>query len=195
MVDGGDGDDFINTRPSPGTGVPDTGLIYPDDPNTAIDESATYSYPSDTDPNNDKDSVFGGAGHDTILTGDDNDTIDGGSGNDVIDAGFDDDLVTGGSGADSIQGGEGADTIDGGDDDDVIYGGLSPLDPNYAAGAIYELTDDIDTNTTNNADSLSGGAGNDRIYGQDDADTLDGGSGNDTLDGGIDNDSILAMTN
>ena len=189
-VDGGDGDDYINTRTSPGTGIPDIGLTYPDDPNTPENESTLYSYPSDTDANNDRDSVIGGAGNDTILTGDDADTIDGGIGDDVIDAGFDADLVSGGAGTDSIQGGEGADTVDGGDDDDIIYGGLSPLDPNYAASSLYDLTDDIDPSTTNNADYLIGGAGNDRIYGQDDSDTLEGGTGNDTLDGGIDNDVL-----
>ena len=156
-IDGGDGDDYINTRPAPETGVPDIGLNYPDDPDTAIDENATYSYIADTDAENDRDSVIGGAGNDTILTGDDQDTIDGGTGADVIDAGFDADTVSGGTGNDSIQGGEGADTIDGGDDDDVIYGGLSPLDPNYAISTVYDLTDDIDPNTTNNADSLVGG--------------------------------------
>ena len=181
-VSGGDGDDYINTRTSPGLGAPDLGLVHPLDP--------AYSYTADTDPNNDRDSVDGGAGNDTILTGDDADTIDGGSGNDVIDAGFDADTVFGGAGADSIQGSEGADTIDGGDDDDVIYGGVSPLDPNYAIAQVYDLTDDIDPDPTNNADLLMGGAGNDRIYGQDDADTLQGGTGDDTLDGGIDDDVL-----
>ena len=190
-IDGGDGDDFINTHPEPGAGIPDIGLNYPDDPDTAIDENATYSHIADTDAENDRDSVIGGAGNDTILTGDDRDTIDGGTGADVIDAGFDADTVSGGTGNESIQGGEGADTIDGGDDDDVIYGGLSPLDPNYAISTVYDLTDDIDPNTTNNADSLVGGAGNDLIYVQDDADTLEGGTGNDTLDCGIDDDRII----
>ena len=46
------------------------------------------------------------------------------------------------------------------------------------------ITDDLDPNTTNNNDSLVGGAGNDTIYGQDDEDTLEGGVGNDVLDGG-----------
>ncbi|MDA7826583.1 Hint domain-containing protein, partial [Rhodobacteraceae bacterium] len=186
----GDGDDFINTRTSPGTGAPDSGLIYPDDPNTPENETLLFSYTADTDPENDRDSVDAGAGNDTILTGDDDDTIDGGSGNDVIDAGFDDDLVTGGTGADSIQGSEGSDTIDGGDDDDVIYGGVSPLDPNFYIAEVYDLTDDIDPDPNNNSDLLMGGAGNDRIYGQDDSDTLQGGTGDDTLDGGIDDDVL-----
>jgi hypothetical protein len=195
-VEGGDGDDFINTRTSPGLGVPDVGLVYPDDPSTIDNETLLYSYPSDTDPTNDLDTVYGGLGNDTILTGDDDDLIYGGVGNDVIDAGFDDDSVFGGEGADSIQASEGADTVFGEDGDDIIYGGLSPLDPNYAASAIYDLEDDgtntsVDPITTNNTDLLYGGAGNDQIFGQDDSDTLYGGIGNDTLDGGIDDDLLF----
>jgi Ca2+-binding RTX toxin-like protein len=181
-VDGGDGDDYINTRTSPGLGAPDIGLVHPTDP--------TLSYSGDTDPNNDKDRVLGGAGNDTILTGDDDDTVLGGTGNDVVDAGFDDDVVYGDDGNDSVQGNEGADLVFGGAGNDVIYGGLSPLDPAYASASGYELTDDIDPSRLNNADVLYGGDGDDRIYGQDDADKLDGGIGNDTLDGGIDDDSL-----
>jgi Ca2+-binding RTX toxin-like protein len=113
---------------------------------------------------------------------DNGDTVKGSGGDDDLDLGAGDDIV---------DGGDDDDTIDGGDDDDVIYGGLSPLDPNYAISTVYDLTDDIDPNTTNNADSLVGGAGNDLIYGQDDADTLEGGTGNDTLDVGIDDDRII----
>ncbi len=182
-VDGGDGDDYINTRTSIGTGVPDIGLVHPTNP--------ALSYPSDPDPNNDRDSVIGGLGNDTILTGDDDDTIFGGAGNDLIDAGFDDDLVYGGADNDTIEGNEGSDTIYGDDGDDLIYGGLNPTNPDYALASQYDLTDDIDPQPFNNADSLVGGAGNDTIYGLDDADTLDGGDGNDLLDGGIDNDLIL----
>lgn len=194
-VDGGGGDDLINTRTSPGTGLPDVGVAYPDDPSTPQDESVLFSYPADTDPNNDRDSVDGGAGNDTILTGDDDDTILGGSGNDLIDAGFDDDSVDGGLGDDTLQGQEGNDTIEGGDGHDLIFGGLSPTSPDYAAMEIYSLENDgantlTDPDPDNNSDSLSGGAGNDSIYGGDDNDTLSGGADDDLLDGGIDDDRL-----
>jgi Ca2+-binding RTX toxin-like protein len=181
-VDGGDGDDFINTRTSTGTGVPDIGLVHPTNP--------LLSYPADTNPDNDRDSVQGGLGNDTILTGDDADTVYGGAGNDSIDAGFDADLVYGGDDADTIEGGEGADTISGDAGNDLIFGGLNPTNPDYAVATQYDLTDDIDPQPANNADSLSGGEGDDTIYGLDDADTLMGDGGNDLLDGGIDNDLI-----
>ncbi|WP_417239462.1 Hint domain-containing protein [Celeribacter halophilus] len=186
-VYGGDGDDYINTRTSTGTGQPDTGFDHPD--------SSALDYSADSDPSNDMDTVYGGAGNDTILTGDDNDYIEGGDGDDTIDAGFDDDEVYGGSGNDSIQGGEGNDTIDGGDGNDIIYGDVSPDSDDYAAFSYYELDDNgettsADTDTTNNSDVIFGGVGDDTIYGQDDADTLYGGDGDDTLDGGIDDDTL-----
>ncbi|WP_430463902.1 Ig-like domain-containing protein [Tabrizicola sp.] len=168
-VDGGDGDDFIDTS---GTApLPD--IDYPG------------AYPADTDPGNDLDLVFGGAGNDTILTGDDADTIFGGAGNDLIDAGIDADLVESGLGNDTIVGGEGADTIDGGDGNDLIFGGL-----NDVLGEALDLPDAIDLRPDNNRDLLTGGAGDDTIYGRDDDDTLFGGLGNDLLFGGIDEDSL-----
>ena len=195
QVYGGDGNDVINTRTSEGTGVPDQGLNYPDDPSTPFNE-ALLSYPSDTDSENDRDLVFGGSGNDTILTGDDQDTIFGDSGSDSIDAGFDDDFVYGGADDDTIEGGEGADTVYGEAGDDVIYGGLSPDVIGGIGSAIYDLEDEgintpVDPNTGNNTDLLFGGDGNDRIFGQDDADQLHGGTGNDTLDGGIDDDLLF----
>jgi hypothetical protein len=181
-VSGGDGDDVINTRTDPGTGLPDVGYGTPDNP---------LYYPGDPAPLNDRDTVDGGAGNDTILTGDDNDLIFGGDGDDSIDAGFDDDLVYGDAGHDTIEGNEGNDTIFGGDGDDLIYGDVSPDNPDYVVFAPYDLPNDgTDLAPNNNGDSLSGGAGNDTIFGQDDNDTIDGGDGNDSLDGGHDDDLI-----
>ncbi len=183
-VDAGLGDDFINTRTSSGTGLPDQG--YTDTSGSGL------SYPGDSDPDNDRDLVLGGAGNDTILSGDDNDTILGGTGADSVDAGFDDDTMEGAAGNDTLEGNDGNDTIDGGADDDLIYGDVSPSNPDYPVYAAYERPNDgSDDLPGNNADSLSGGTGNDTIYGQDDNDTLFGGDGADVLDGGLDDDSLL----
>ncbi|ROU00254.1 Hint domain-containing protein [Histidinibacterium lentulum] len=182
FVEGGDGDDFINTRTTPGTGLPDEGYGTPGDP---------LYYPADPNPFNDMDTVFGGAGNDTILTGDDNDIVFGGDGNDSIDAGFDDDVVHGDAGDDTIEGNEGNDTVFGGAGDDVIYGDVAPTNPDYALYLPYELPNDgTDLAPGNNADSLYGGDGNDTIYGQDDNDLLVGGDGDDTLFGGADDDTL-----
>ena len=85
----------------------------------------------------------------------------------------------------------------GGDGDDTIYGGLPP-GPADALNLPDDLDGDGDSNdpgedlvTTNNNDTLYGGAGDDTIFGADDDDTLYGGTGDDTLDGGVDDDTLI----
>ena len=175
VVDGGEGDDFIDTAGPSTTTLPDRG--YPG------------LYAADTDPNNDRDSVVGGAGNDTISTGDDADTIYGDAGNDYIDSGIDDDLVYGGTGNDTFVGSEGADTIYGEAGDDLIYGGLGPI-----GNDLLDLPDATDLDPDNNRDLLEGGDGNDTIYGRDDDDTMDGGAGNDVMYGGVDDDLMTGGT-
>ncbi|MFU1476596.1 Hint domain-containing protein [Roseovarius sp. C7] len=170
---GGDGDDVIDTGSDVTTGpfpLPDDGYNDP------------FDVPADSDTEDDRDYVDGGAGNDTISTGDDRDTILGGEGHDVIDGGLDDDDIRAGAGDDEIIAGEGSDTVYGGDGNDTIYGGVN----NDAAN----VPDDRDPELHNGDDYLDGGAGDDLILGEDDNDTILGGEGNDTLDGGIDDDFI-----
>lgn len=185
---GGDGNDFIDA--SGGDLAPDLGY-----PSASTDPLA---FDPDSDPENDRDFVDGGAGDDTIITGDDRDTIFGGAGNDVIDAGIDDDVVYGGDGGDRIVGGEGNDLIRGGDGNDTIYAGNDPdlgLD-------ILDIPDEPtagnpfapDREPGNGRDTVYGGAGDDVIYGADDDDLLIGGSGNDFIDGQIDDDTLEGGT-
>ncbi len=174
---GGDGNDTIDTSGSaPASDYGWPGVI-----------------PPDADPFDDRDTVFGGAGDDTITTGDDQDHIEGGTGNDTIDGGLDDDTILGGDGDDSIIGGHGSDTIDGGTGDDVIWGGLGAGTDAFNIPDVDVPGDPFpgpDPVTDNGIDVIHGGAGNDTIYGQDDADELYGDEGDDIIDGGIDNDLI-----
>ncbi len=180
-VDGDDGDDFIDTSAG-GIPLPDRGFDG---------YGPVPAIPMDADPNDDRDTVDGGAGNDTIITGDDDDFIRGGDGNDVIDAGLDDDTVRAGDDDDLIIGGEGSDLLAGQDGDDTIYGGLGPSVPDGA-----NIPDDgsgpfgPDPDPTNGMDTIDGGEGNDLIFGEDDDDVITAGEGNDTVDGGIDDDSI-----
>ncbi len=184
-VFGGDGNDVINTGSTSGA---------------AIDAVTFVGVPVDTDPNNDRDFVDGGAGDDTINTGDDSDTVLGGVGNDVIDTGIDDDVIDGGDGNDSIIGGQGADSIQGGDGDDTIIAGVDLFsdyvgdDPNLPNPLLIDPTTGLpalsDPNTQDNRDTVDGGAGNDIIMTGDDADFITGGSGNDTINAGIDDDLV-----
>ena len=188
VVEGGEGDDMITTGND--DIAPDLG--YPDS------DSDSLGFDPDEFPDNDRDSVDGGAGNDTISTGDDRDTITGGTGDDVIDAGIDDDWVDGGDGDDRIVGGEGNDSLLGGAGNDTIYAGNDPdlgLD-------VLDIPDDMDPsnpftpdrNPTNGMDTVDGGSGDDEIYGADDADFLRGGSGDDFIDGQIDDDIIEGNT-
>ncbi|EAQ11253.1 Hint domain-containing protein [Maritimibacter alkaliphilus HTCC2654] len=206
-VYGEDGDDIIDT--SAPTEASDYGFApgetvagWPFAPTTP-----DQWVPDDADEDNDKDTVFGGAGDDTITTGDDDDTIDGGTGDDTIDGGLDDDTIQGGDGNDYIIGGHGSDDIDGGAGDDEIWGGLGPVTPDILnlEDDAYPVDDygDADTNDplspipsfldprpSNGMDVIRGGDGNDTIYGQDDDDILYGDAGDDFIDGGIDDDTI-----
>ena len=101
-----------------------------------------------------------------------------------------DDTIDGGEQDDTIEGGDGSDSIGGGDGNDLIYGGGPRTGPD-------EIIDDAsfpapapDPDPNNDRDTLSGGAGDDTIFGGDDDDVISGGSGDDSLDGGIDDDSI-----
>jgi len=174
-VEGGDGNDEIDTSGpvdvTTGEGLSDLGY-----PGILI---------PDPDTTNDLDTVFGGAGDDTITTGDDADVIDGGADDDVINAGFDADTIDGGTGHDYIVGGEGSDSIEAGDGNDTVYGGLDTIFPDT-----LNIPDDVDLVLNNGDDYIDGGAGDDLLYGQDDNDTILGGAGNDTISGGIDEDSL-----
>ncbi|MFT6532481.1 MAG: Ca2+-binding RTX toxin-like protein [Limimaricola cinnabarinus] len=177
VIHGGDGDDVIDSS----DGDREADFDRFDNPYPGI------GLTPDPDVFDDRDTVYGGAGNDTIHTGDDRDTIFGGTGNDTIDAGIDDDRVLGDEGDDTLTGGEGNDTIFGGEGNDVIHGGLDPRFPD----SLNIRNDEGDRLTDNGQDELYGGEGDDTIFGQDDDDKLFGGAGDDRLDGGIDNDTIF----
>ncbi len=174
VIYGGAGDDFIDTR------TPDA---LPD-----IDYPGLY--PADSDTQNNRDTIYGGDGNDTIFSGDDADRVYGRDGDDYIDGGFDNDSLYGNAGQDTIIGGEGSDYIDGGAGDDLIFGGLDLSYPD-----IINIPNDAgDLRPANNADYITGGFGNDTIYGMDDDDTILGDEGNDLIYGGVDNDSMFGGT-
>jgi Ca2+-binding RTX toxin-like protein len=189
-ITGGDGSDTVHG--GSGNDVIDTSAPASSDP--LPDRGYPGLFPADSDPENDRDSVTGGAGDDIITTGDDDDTISGGTGNDYIDAGFDDDLVSGDAGADTIVGGEGSDTISGGSGDDLIYGGLDPSFPDSLNIPDDNTSGPDDEVTDNGRDLIDGGDGNDTIFGQDDDDTIYGGAGDDSIDAGIDDDLVFGGT-
>ncbi len=200
-LDGHEGDDSLNGGRGADTigggagsdtvlGGRGADAIVTSDPNLADGELPDIAFPglydADAAPDDDRDSVRGGYGDDTIATGDDDDTLFGGRGFDQIDAGVDDDAVEAGYGDDTVTGGEGNDTLEGRQGKDLLTGGSGDEDDPT------DLPDDVDPVDGNDLDSLLGGRGSDTIFGGDDDDTLFGGTGNDSLSGGNDDDDILA---
>lgn len=178
---GGEGNDLIDTSGGGGGGPLLSGGVLP-----LPDQGYPGLYPSDANPTNDLDTVYGGTGDDTIRTGDDADMAFGGFGNDLIDGGFDDDRLEGNQGNDTIIGGEGNDWIDAGQGDDLVYGGYGPNVPDE----VNIRDDQGDLLPNNGRDDIHGGMGNDTIFGLDDDDTIDGGQDDDWIDAGIDDDLV-----
>lgn len=157
------------------------------------------------------DTVYAMGGNDLIHGDEGNDDLLGQAGDDTIYGGAGNDALSGERGRDFLIGGDGADWLDGGalyhDIDtagyfsaigsktvvDLVYTGkntgeargdgfhsienLSAQDPNALSGAFAFYGDD-------DANTLTGGTGNDVLMGRDGNDVLNGGDGDDFLMGG-----------
>nr|WP_220131778.1 peroxidase family protein [Citrobacter freundii] len=164
--------------------------------------------------------ITGGSGNDFLYGMGGNDTLNGGAGNDVLDGGEGADNLQGGTGNDKMTGGAGNDRLDGGEGADLMVGGLGNdtyiVDNNgdVVTEGLNGGTDAVQTTLhnytlTNNvenlvftgtgaftgrgnaiANTITGGSGNDFLYGMGGNDTLYGGAGNDALDGGDGADSL-----
>ena len=156
----------------------------------------------------------GGGGNDVVRGYAGNDRLFGGAGNDQLDGGFNADTLRGGTGNDTLMGGAGGDFIDGeagndtitGDADgarDIIGGGAgvdtldysaitSAINVNLVAG--FATGGAIGTDRLFGIERVLGGAGSDRLTGNDFTTLLGGGGGNDTLVGGAGNNSLWGGT-
>ncbi len=110
------------------------------------------------------------------------DDIDGGAGSDTAYGGEGNDRVSGGSGNDLIVGGADADILDGGDDDDLILGDDLTVGEGLFA---YLSTHNSMTANAHGDDIITGGQGNDRLYGMGGNDIIEGGDGDDLLSGDL----------
>lgn len=152
------------------------------------------------------DSVFGGAGIDTVVFGNniartvdlqnpaadplntvvlvDVENLTGGNLNDELRGNGLSNVLSGAAGNDELFGRGGADTLLGGAGDDLAIGGDGNDVLDGSTGA-----DKMDGGA--GADLLLGGADADRLFGGADDDTLNGDDGNDRLNGGAGNDSLV----
>ncbi len=117
--------------------------------------------------------------------------IVGSSGLDIISGGAGDDIIDGGAGDDIIHGGAGADTLDGGAGNDTLsYEGDT-------AGVVVDLKGDTASggdaqgDIISNFENVTGGSGDDKLFGNDQANILEGGSGDDTLRGSAGADTLV----
>lgn len=189
-IDAGDGDDTVDAYNGSDSVLGGEGndsiMVGWQDTEALPDLGYPGLFPADSDTENDRDYVDAGEGNNYVWTGDDRDTIFSGSGNDTILAGIDNDYVESGAGDDLIVGAEGSDTIFAGDGNDTVYAGFAPDLPDE-----LNIPDGEDLVTNNGTDYVDAGAGDDLVFGSDDADTILGGDGNDTIDGGIDADELF----
>ncbi len=162
--------------------------------------------------------INAGGGNDTVWGDAGNDTIEGGIGNDFLHGGTEDDRITDVEGDDLIWGDEGNDTIHAGagidqvfgdEGDDLMYGGLGGDIMDGGTGndiifgdngavtnrMIFNNTLTVEVMDSNgDADIISGGDGDDTIYGGGGVDAIDGGEGNDVLYGGVGADNLIGWT-
>ncbi|MDY7104331.1 MAG: Ig-like domain-containing protein, partial [Actinomycetota bacterium] len=172
MLDGGDGNDVIETA---GGGVEVIGGDGDDDIMLAMPVEAGAADTTAMGPDPDAvNRVEGGPGADVIVTGPETDVVDGGPGDDLI-------------GHDAVRAGAG-ELDDGRDDGDLEGAGTLAVaqGPDEAAAFVelspLELTE---------PDTLRGGPGNDVIRADGRSNLLRGGSGDDILWGNSGNDTIL----
>ncbi len=176
--------------------------------------ATTYATPENQDDSIDggagDDLIYGMAGNDTLNGDDGQDTLNGGVGDDEIDGGADEDVITfeDGFGNDTVAGGEAVTTgtdFDRLDLSSVTGNGVSVTYSGDEAGAVTSGTDSIDfteieaMTLTDQDDVVTGGtgsevidagAGDDTLSGAAGVDDLSGGAGDDSLDGGLDGDTL-----
>ncbi len=137
------------------------------------------------------DTLYGGAGNDT-LSGDSNkDDACGGSGNDVF-------VEYASYYADNVYGGSGTDTIDLSDAPaagsylvDLSWHSYDYVPDLAGSDGTYDLLDVENVLGSSEADTIIGDAGANVLSGNDGNDLLNGGAGNDTLTGGTGFDSLI----
>lgn len=122
------------------------------------------------------DTLYGGAGDDTLNGLGNNDTLYGGSGTDILNGGSGDDNLYGGSGSDALSGGSGSDMLYGGqgndtfrfDEDDSTPSSMDTI-ADWGAGDLINLSAiDARTGSGNNGDQAFtfGGVGSNHDFGQ-----------------------------
>ncbi|QPC41941.1 calcium-binding protein [Kaustia mangrovi] len=201
---GGDGNDWLNTDDGDGwwddrlygdagddvliSGYGNDYLYGGDGNDTLISGHDNHS--DGTPGDADGDQLRGGAGDDVLIGSGMTDNLVGGDGNDVLMGRGGQDILYGDAGADLLDGGEGEDYLDYRSSPDAVTVDLAHGigRGGYAEGDVYRSIEKV--RGSNFDDRLTGGDGNEDLFGLEGDDTIRGGGGDDHLIGG-DGDDIL----
>ena len=146
------------------------------------------------------DDLTGNSSSNIILGWTGNDRLSGANGDDQIYGNEGDDSLFGGGGNDELHGGEGADLLDGGNGIDTASWARFQLHPKGGPNSIIPgntgVVADIRAGTAGpdtlvNIENLTGGPGNDKLFGNAKANVLSGAGGSDYLRGRGGNDALL----
>ncbi|WGM41167.1 calcium-binding protein [Caulobacter sp. NIBR1757] len=139
------------------------------------------------------DKLYGEVGDDTLIGGDDADVLDGGAGDDVINGGGGNDSLIGGTGKDTLRGGLGNDVYSVDNSLDQVFELAGEGEDVVNASASFVLGDNIEVLNLIGTAAINGtgGASNNRIYGNAASNTLDGGLGDDIMVGGAGSDTYV----
>jgi len=117
-----------------------------------------------------------------------NDRLQGSAGNDALDGGIGDDWLQGGAGSDTLDGGSGADTADYSDWSTGIWLQLGRDSTDVSGNGTVKEYDAagnlVATDTLTSIENVTGGSGNDRLFGNYASNILHGGEGRDFIAGG-----------
>lgn len=193
IVDGGDAEDFLEGGEGDDWILGGLGddflfggagfdLIEGGDGNDALDGDDGH------------DVLLAGAGDDKLFGGAGNDRSFAGSGDDIIFCGDGDDVGNGGGGSDLIVGEGGSDSLIGMEGNDIIIGGANIGAPIWFLRGVYDqhvsysvieylLEESLTTSFATEGDHLSGGLGDDILFGGGGSDYLSGDLGDDWIFG------------
>ncbi|MGH8878017.1 MAG: M91 family zinc metallopeptidase [Stackebrandtia sp.] len=198
-IRGGEGDDNVSIK----TGVDTDITVLGGEGKDQITDNDLPGQEASTGPR----TVIGGDGSDSIVVNGENKNVSAGAGDDEVIAIGDDNNVSTGDGKDDVRTTGGY--VSTGRADDFVRAGNHNDNPFLKDADVHDVTifggegnEEIQGSTSETGDKISGGSGEDEIYGHEggdlisgdaDQDYIDGQDGNDNISGGEDTDTIYGL--
>jgi Ca2+-binding RTX toxin-like protein len=134
-----------------------------------------------------------GTSHDDVLFGSDDDNVLSGlGGDDYVDGGWGNDTILPGSGSDTVYGGQGIDTISFADHSGPVEVNLDVIgfQRSWDLASNGDIVDGT-VDTLHDFENITGGKGDDSLWGDDNNNVIQGGYGDDYLQGKGGNDTLI----